>query len=110
MQQKSDSVLARVSRELSQLEKRDWELWVIVSLAGVLVGIGFLAILFPAAFLSQGNFRFEAQMRSSAMAEMNFLLFWLTRRVMMPVVSCIEPRLIFTSGIVLGTWMISRLR
>src|SRR2546425_6723319 len=49
-------------------------------------------------------------MRSSAMAEMNFLLFWLTRRVMMPVVSCIEPRLIFTSGIVLGTWMISRLR
>src|SRR6266571_74580 len=59
MQQKSDSVLARVSRELSQLEKRDWELWVIVSLAGVLVGIGFLAILFPAAFLSQGNFRFE---------------------------------------------------
>src|SRR5437763_17187476 len=59
MQQKSYSVPARVSRELSQLEKRDWELWVIMSLAGVLVGIGFLAILFPAAFLSQGNFRFE---------------------------------------------------
>ena len=59
MQQKSDSVLAKVSRELSQLEKRDWELWVIVSLAGVLVGIGFLAILFPAAFLTDGNFRFE---------------------------------------------------
>jgi len=59
MQQKSNSVLAKVSRELSQLEKRDWELWVIVSLAGVLVGIGFLAILFPAAFLTQGSFRFE---------------------------------------------------
>jgi diguanylate cyclase (GGDEF)-like protein len=59
MQQWSESVLAKVSRELSQLEKRDWELWLIVSVAGVLVGIGFLAILFPAAFLTQGNLRFE---------------------------------------------------
>jgi hypothetical protein len=28
------SVLASLSRELSLLEKRDWELWVIVSLTG----------------------------------------------------------------------------
>jgi len=59
MDQRSESVLARVSRELSQLEKRDWELWLIVSVAGVLTGVGFIALLFPAAFLMQGSFRFE---------------------------------------------------
>src|SRR3989454_6789314 len=74
MQQKSDSVLARVSRELSQLEKRDWELWVIVSVAGVLVGIGFLAILFPAAFLSQGNFRFEVTVSKQLVISLATLL------------------------------------
>src|SRR5438874_9661027 len=86
MKQKSDSVLARVSRELSQLEKRDWELWVIVSLAGVLVGIGFLAILFPAAFLSQGNFRFEVTVSKQlviALATLLILLntYLVTRRL-----------------------------
>src|SRR5213594_2452690 len=86
MQQKSDSVLARVSRELSQLEKRDWELWVIVSLAGVLVVIGFLAILFPAAFLSQGNFRFEVTVSKQlviALATLLILLntYLVTRRL-----------------------------
>ena len=59
MDQRRESVLARVSRELSQLEKRDWELWLIVSVAGVLTGVGFIALLFPAAFLTQGSFRFE---------------------------------------------------
>src|SRR5215471_11672951 len=58
-QPKRDSVLANVSRELSLLEKRDWELWLIVSLTGVLVGTGFLALLFPAAFAKQGSFHFE---------------------------------------------------
>src|SRR5437660_808975 len=86
MQQKSDSVLARVSRELSQLEKRDGELWVIVSVAGVLVGIGFLAILFPAAFLSQGNFRFEVTVSKQlviALATLLILLntYLVTRRL-----------------------------
>ena len=58
-QPKRDSVLANVSRELSLLEKRDWELWLIVSFTGVLVGTGFLALLFPAAFAKQGSFHFE---------------------------------------------------
>jgi diguanylate cyclase (GGDEF)-like protein len=58
-QAKRESVLSHVSRELSHLEKRDWELWLIVSFTGVLVGIGFLALLFPAAFLKQGSFHFE---------------------------------------------------
>jgi diguanylate cyclase (GGDEF)-like protein len=59
MQQQADSILARVSHDLSQLEKRDWELWIIVSFTGVIVGGGLLAILFPAAFLNQDNIHFE---------------------------------------------------
>ena len=59
MQRQTETVLARVSQQLSQLEKRDGELWLIVSLAGLLVGAGLLAVLFPAAFLKQGNIHFE---------------------------------------------------
>ncbi len=59
MHSHTESVLARVSQQLSQLEKRDGELWLIVSLAGLLVAAGLLAILFPAAFLKQGNIHFE---------------------------------------------------
>ena len=59
MYTQTESVLGRVSQQLSHLEKRDWELWVIVSLAGLLVGVGLLAILLPAAFLKQDNIHFE---------------------------------------------------
>ena len=59
MHRKTEGVLAQVSQQLSQLEKRDAELWLIVSLAGLLVGAGLLAVLYPAAFLKQGNIHFE---------------------------------------------------
>src|SRR5580693_8857289 len=59
MYRQTESVLARVGQQLSQLEKRDWELWLIVSLTGVLVATGLLALLFPAAFLKQENVHFE---------------------------------------------------
>jgi len=49
----NESTLARVSQQLSRLEKRDWELWVIVSLTGILVTVGLLTLLVPAAF--KGN-------------------------------------------------------
>lgn len=55
----SDSVLANVNRELRNLEKRDWELWLIVTATGVLVGAGLLAVLLPAAFLKSGTLHFE---------------------------------------------------
>ena len=55
----SKSVLASLSRELSLLEKRDWELWVIVSLTGILVAAGLLAILLPAAFLKSDSVHLE---------------------------------------------------
>jgi diguanylate cyclase (GGDEF)-like protein len=55
----SESVLTNVNRELRKLEKRDGELWLIVTVTGMLVGIGLLAILLPAAFLRSGNLHFE---------------------------------------------------
>jgi diguanylate cyclase (GGDEF)-like protein len=54
-----DSVLARVSTQLKALEKRDWELWLIVSGTGVLVGAGFIALAFPSAILHEGSLHFE---------------------------------------------------
>jgi len=46
----SESALALVSHQLSRLERRDWELWTIISLTGILVSGGLLSILFRAAF------------------------------------------------------------
>ncbi len=59
MHKANESVLARVGQQLSQLEKRDWELWLIVSLTGVLVATGLAAIVFPSAFLMHDNMHFE---------------------------------------------------
>ncbi|HUJ94801.1 MAG TPA: GGDEF domain-containing protein [Terriglobales bacterium] len=59
MYTQTESVLARVNGELSRLEKRDWELWTIVSVTSLLVSGGLLAILFPAAFLKKEAIHFE---------------------------------------------------
>src|SRR5246127_1407755 len=59
MHKENESVLARVGQQLAQLERRDWELWLIVSLTGVLVATGLAAILFPALFLKHDNMHFE---------------------------------------------------
>ncbi len=55
----SDNVLANVNRELRKLEKRDGELWLIATATGILVGVGLLAVLLPAAFLKGGSLHFE---------------------------------------------------
>jgi hypothetical protein len=59
MLSQSESTLARVTQQLSKLEKRDWELWAIVSITGVLVSAALMAILFHAAFLKSGGIHFE---------------------------------------------------
>jgi diguanylate cyclase (GGDEF)-like protein len=56
---KRESVLGRVSQQLIHLEKRDWELWCITVVTGIVVGTGLLASMFPAAFLKQGTFHVE---------------------------------------------------
>ena len=55
----SENVLANVNRELRKLEKRDWELWLIVTATGVLMAAGLLAVLLPSAFLKPGSLHFE---------------------------------------------------
>jgi predicted signal transduction protein with EAL and GGDEF domain len=55
----SESTLACVTQQLSKLEKREWELWAIVSITGILVSAALLAILFHAAFLRSGGIHFE---------------------------------------------------
>lgn len=55
----SESTLARVTQQLSKLEKRDWELWAIVSITSFLVSASLLAILFHAAFLRKDSIHFE---------------------------------------------------
>ncbi len=59
MSNNTNDIFSGIAQQLSKLEKRDWELWTIVSLAGALVGIGLLALIIPAAFLKQDNVHFE---------------------------------------------------
>jgi len=49
----SHDTFSAVTQQLAALEKRDWELWIIVCVAGVLVAVGLLALIAPAAFLKQ---------------------------------------------------------
>jgi diguanylate cyclase (GGDEF)-like protein len=55
----SNGVLGTVNLELRRLEKRDAELWLIVTATGVLAGAGLLAVLLPAAFLKSGSLHLE---------------------------------------------------
>jgi len=55
----SNNVLANVNKELRKLEKRDTELWLIVTATGVLAAAGLLAVLLPAVFLKSGSLHFE---------------------------------------------------
>jgi diguanylate cyclase (GGDEF)-like protein len=55
----TESLLGRVSQQLYNLEKRDWELWAIISITGILVSLGIFAIALPGAFLTNDNVHFE---------------------------------------------------
>jgi diguanylate cyclase (GGDEF)-like protein len=55
----SDNLAAKLTRELSRLEKRDWELWMIVAISGTVGGCTLLCILFPSTFLQTGSVHLE---------------------------------------------------
>ena len=55
------SVVAKLSQELAKIEKRDWELWLIVAITGIIVGAGLLAIISPSAFLKRDTVHFEIE-------------------------------------------------
>jgi len=50
---RSQDTFSAVTQQLAALEKRDWELWIIVCFAGFVVAIGLLALIAPAAFVKQ---------------------------------------------------------
>jgi len=52
----ADSLLASLSQQLSAIEKRDAELWLILLSIGVMVTACLLIVLFPGTFLKGGNF------------------------------------------------------
>lgn len=54
-----DNLLGRMTKELATLEKRDGELWLILTIAGITSACGFLALIFPAAFLRSEQLHFE---------------------------------------------------
>ena len=59
MSHSGKSLLANLSGELSQLERRDWELWLIISMTGALVTAALVAIVFPASFLQGQSLHFQ---------------------------------------------------
>lgn len=58
-EQQSPHAFSAITQQLAAVEKRDWELWIIVSLAGFLASAGLLALIIPAAFLKQEDIHFE---------------------------------------------------
>lgn len=59
MYRPTESLLGRVSQQLYNLEKRDWELWTIVSVTGILVSLGTLAIAIPSALVKHDSVHFD---------------------------------------------------
>jgi diguanylate cyclase (GGDEF)-like protein len=54
-----DNLAAKLTRELTRLEKRDWELWLIVAICGIVGGCTLLCLLFPSTFLQPGAVHLE---------------------------------------------------
>jgi len=53
------NLAAKLTQELTRLEKRDWELWMIVGISGVVGACILLCVLFPSTFLQGGEFHLE---------------------------------------------------
>jgi len=59
MEKPTEQLFPALAQQLSKIEKRDWELWLIASLVGILVGAGLLVLITPAAFMKQDDIHFE---------------------------------------------------
>src|SRR5512146_891224 len=53
------TLLANLSKQLAKIERRDWELWLMVLVSGVILGLGLLALILPSAFLRDESFHVE---------------------------------------------------
>jgi len=54
-----DRSLPALTQQLSNIEKRDWELWIIASVTGLLAAVGLLSVIIPAAFMKTDEVHFE---------------------------------------------------
>lgn len=54
-----DRSLPALTQQLSSIEKRDWELWMIASVTGLLAAAGLLSVIIPAAFMKTDEVHFE---------------------------------------------------
>lgn len=59
MQRSTEGLLSRVTQQLYNLEKRDWELWTIVSVTGILASLAIFAVALPGTFLQSSRVHFE---------------------------------------------------
>jgi hypothetical protein len=53
-----DRSLPALTQQLSNIEKRDWELWIIASVTGLLAAVGLLSVIIPAAFMKTDEVHF----------------------------------------------------
>jgi diguanylate cyclase (GGDEF)-like protein len=59
MENGQDRSLPALTQQLSNIEKRDWELWMIASVTGLLAAAGLLSVIIPSAFLKTDQVHFE---------------------------------------------------
>jgi diguanylate cyclase (GGDEF)-like protein len=59
IESEQDRSLPALTQQLSSIEKRDWELWMIASVTGLLAGAGLLSVIVPAAFMKTDEVHFE---------------------------------------------------
>lgn len=83
---RSQDTFSAVTQQLAALEKRDWELWIIVCLAGVLVTVGLLALIAPAAFMRQDEVHLQITVSRQLVVALSVLLtllncYLITRRL-----------------------------
>ncbi len=53
------TLLANLSQQLAKIERRDWELWLMVLGSGGALALGLLALLLPSAFFHDNSFNIE---------------------------------------------------
>ena len=59
MQNGQDRSLPALTQQLSNIEKRDWALWMLASVTGLLAAAGLLSVIIPAAFMKTDEVHFE---------------------------------------------------
>ncbi len=81
----SPDAFSAITQQLAEVERRDWELWIIVSVAGALVTAGLLALIIPAAFLKQEDVHFQITVSRQLVIGLLVLLGLLNGYLVIPV-------------------------